>query len=198
MRTLQQQRALRRLIPPRIDPSSQTGRDDDGLSLLLWGVPVSGPESCRLADRLEQISQALGEKPAARSEPDIVVACDGWLAIGEAKLGSRNDIKPANYGSWPLYYSPQIFSAALEGVAATGLYELVRNWRIGTELAADRRFLLINLASTHLTEDKEILGTVVRETSDRQVATHTWSELLDQIPSGIRDYARERGAIADR
>ena len=34
-----------------------------------------------------------------------------------------------------------------------GLYELVRNWRIGSELAGDSEFVLVNLAPTKLEAD---------------------------------------------
>ena len=65
----------------------------------------------------------------------------------DKKLGGKNELKPPGYSGWPLYWSDDYFRVSPQReVAASGLYELVRNWRIGAELARERAFLLINLA----------------------------------------------------
>ena len=113
---------------------------------MLWGVPVGGVDAASLADELARISDVLGERPAGRSEPDIIIGWSDLHAIVETKLDSRNDVKPASYPGWPLYYSETAFGVSAESVARIGLYELVRNWRIGCELAGPRNLVLVNLA----------------------------------------------------
>jgi hypothetical protein len=123
------------------------------------------------------------------------VSWDNVLAIVEAKLGSQNDLRPSDYAGWPLYYKPGFFNVPLEEVAATGLYELVRNWRIGSELAGDRAFVLVNLAPTKLEADASRLREVISVTPKRRLLPCTWAEVLEEAPEWIREFAVERGAI---
>ena len=189
-RALQESGKLERLIPPRL--SEKVSGEP---SLVLWGVPVGGAEAESVAADLARISKLLGERPAGHSEPDIIVAWSDLLAIVEAKLDSRNDLKPASYPGWLLYYSDTMFSVPAESVAQSGLYELVRNWRIGSELAGARKFVLVNLAPTNLEADVSMLRRVIAETANRHVFTRTWPDVLLDAPVEIRDYAKARAAI---
>lgn len=186
---LQRSERLAQLLPADMRPSPTDP------SVLLWGVPICGPDASDIADRLEQISRGLGEKPTARTEPDVIVGWSDVLAIVEAKLGSRNELKHSDYAGWPLYESPSYFDAPLERVAETGLYELARNWRIGSELAGDRRFVLVNLAPTTLEPDASRLRGVIRETPARRLVSRTWGDALVGAPEWIRTFAVKRGAI---
>ena len=179
----------------RLIPQSVSEKASGEPSLVLWGVPVSGAGAEPIADDLARISKFLGERQAGRSEPDIIVGWSDLLAIVEAKLDSRNDQKPAGYRGWSLYYSEVMFRLPAVSVAQSGLYELVRNWRIGCELAGRREFVLVNLAPTKLDADVSMLRSVIAETRNRHVVTRTWSDVLLDAPGEIRDYAKARGAI---
>lgn len=114
-------------------------------SVLLWGVPLpSGFTGLELADDLIRVSQQLGEAPVSRSEPDVII--DGGregLMVIEVKYLSGNEIK-ADHHRFAGYLDERFFSDAAR-VQRSGMYELVRNWRIGCELAGDRPMTLINL-----------------------------------------------------
>jgi len=189
-RTLEQTGTLEQLIPQKLS-ESVSGEP----SMVLWGVPVGGADAASLAGDLARISKLIGERPAGRSEPDIIVGWSDLLAIVEAKLDSRNEVKPTSYPGWPLYYSETAFRVPADSVARSGLYELVRNWRIGCELAGSRSFVLVNLAPTKLEADVSKLRSVITETPNRHLVTRTWSDALIGAPTEIRDYAKARGAI---
>lgn len=189
VQALRQSGQLAQLVPPDLVPA------DEEPSVLLWGVPVAGPDAPSLADRLARISSELGERPTARTEPDVILSWDGVLAVVEAKLASRNDLKPPGHRGWQLYYSRSCFDASFEAVAATGLYELARNWRIGFELAGERSFVLVNLAPVALDADAVVLQRVTAETPMRRFATRTWREVLAGAPAWVCEFAVERGGM---
>jgi hypothetical protein len=190
VRTLATENGLDRLLPPR-QRSDKQGEP----VLLLWGVPMSASGKW-FRERLGQISDALGELPRSRSEPDVVVAWKDVLAIVEAKLSSKNDRKPARYAGWSLYHSSDYFTAAPARVAETGLYELARNWRIGCELAGDRRFVLVNLSPAPLDLDADVLRGVIREDARHTLVTRTWAEVLADAPQELLSFASSRGCLS--
>lgn len=189
VRTLTTEHALGRLLPPQL-----ASADEMEPAVLLWGVPVSGPGAEELRVELEHISDRIGERPASRSEPDVIVAWRDVLAIVEAKLTSKNDSKPATYSGWSLYHSEKYFRAAPGPVAGTGLYELVRNWRIGCELAGRRRFVLVNLSPIALDADADKLRAVIREDARHSLVTRVWVDVLADASQELVTFARSRGA----
>ena len=99
---------------------------------------------CRLGASFER----LGERERRRSEPDGIIAWRAHVAFVEAKYQSPNPPQP-EYKHFATYLDrPELFRVSTEEVAAAGHYELVRNWRIGIEVAerlgADT-FTLVNL-----------------------------------------------------
>jgi hypothetical protein len=124
-----------------------TGAKSDPSALLLWGAPSppDSPEGIRLRCRLIAICDRLGEDETCRSEPDVAVDLgDAGVVLIEVKYRSGNNRK--KFGD---RYNRYIHGTdAFSDVAAVGrseLYELVRNWRIGVELARGRPFTLVNL-----------------------------------------------------
>lgn len=116
------------------------------LSLLLWGVPLTlnDERGWRLREQLERISDSLGEDPIRRTEPDVVIdAGAAGIVIVEVKYTSPNDVQVPS-SRFDRYLNTRCFSDT-DGAKATGLYELIRNWRFGCELAEGRRFTLVNL-----------------------------------------------------
>ena len=112
-----------------------------------------------------------------------------------AKLTSKNDRKPAAYAGWRLYHSDKCFKASEARVAGTGLYELVRNWRIGCELADDRRFVLVNLSPVPPDTDANLLSGVIREDVRHSLVTRTWAEVLADAPKELVSFASSRGCL---
>ncbi len=122
-------------------------------ALLLWGVPVPESDSNgrKIADRLTDIARQVKDDPQSRSEPDVVLDFgDPGSVVIEVKHRSPNEIKPANYDGWGDYLGETEAFADPAVVAASGLYELARNWRIAWDLAGNRDFSLVNLGPPSL------------------------------------------------
>ena len=169
--------------------------------LLLWGVPLdTGDEpGWRLRQQLEQVSDALGEDPRRRTEPDVVIdAGAAGIAIIEVKYMSSNDVKAPN-SRFDRYLDTSCFSDP-DAAKATGLYELIRNWRFGCEIAQGRRFVLVNLVRHRdLLREKRRLSDFPSHlaTNDRrQFALIEWERLLDQLD--LLDTPEMRAYLSDR
>lgn len=118
-------------------------------TLLLWGAPLPDGQRGRtvLAD-LVAVSDSLKEARRSRSEPDVVLdfGADGLVFI-EVKYRSGNDpLKPKDLTKFDKYLAQTTAFALPAKTKASRQYELARNWRIGTDLAAERPFYLANLA----------------------------------------------------
>lgn len=187
VRGLQQLGKLELLLPPELR-SHVAGEP----SVLLWGVPAGGDEAQALAKELESVSTRLHENPRSRTEPDVILAWRELLVVVEAKLGSRNERKAADYAGWPLYTDSRAFTGTEAAVAATGLYELVRNWRFGWELAGTRPFLLMNLGRESLEADAWRLGPGLSLSERRMLRTRQWSEVIPDGVEWFRVYAEQK------
>jgi len=124
-----------------------TGSQSEPSGLLLWGVPspLDSLEGSRVHQQLVAVCDHLEEEKTCRSEPDVVVDFgDAGIVVIEVKYRSGNDKK-----KFGVRYNRYVGETdAFTDVAAIGrseLYELVRNWRIGVELAGGRPFTLVNL-----------------------------------------------------
>jgi hypothetical protein len=166
--------------------------------LLLWGAPVRG--GTELQADLIAVCDELGEDPLGRSEPDVVIAWPGDLAFVEVKYQAPNDVKPG-YPNFRLYTErADIFALPAGQVAATGYYELVRNWRIGVALAesSGRAFALINLGPRRLAGRTPGLANTFKTSPGRAFASVSWSDLLAAIaadldpPRWLSDFIAER------
>ena len=111
-------------------------------AMLLWGVPIpldrpGNERGWLLRERLEAISDRLGEDPRSRTEPDVVIDLgpDG-VVIFEVKHRSPTDVKSECHGGWDRYYPASSLLPYAGAVRASGCYELARNWRFGLELAS--------------------------------------------------------------
>jgi hypothetical protein len=150
-------------------------------AVLMWGHAVAGPDAERLADDLMAVSVALGEKPTARSEPDVVLAWDHLLVFVEAKLHSPNDVQP-DYRGFPRYVGEQhseLFRDPDE-VPRSGYYELTRNWVIAADLAiaTGRKMRLINVGPDRLLHSANRFQGTVQESDSRRFVFRSWSEVL--------------------
>ncbi len=171
--------------------------------LLLWGAPTGGGGETRLA--LVSVLDELGEPSTSRSEPDVVIAWADLMVIVEVKYRSPNDVKPG-YGHFGRYLDcAALFATPPEEVARQGLYELVRNWRIGAALAeqAGRRFALVNLGPRRLAAQTPGLASTFAQSAARSFTSLAWSNLLgaarrrEPFPEWLDAFVADRG-LEDR
>jgi hypothetical protein len=174
-------------------------------TVLLWGAPVpptSKGDDVRL--RLVQVLDTLGEHSRRRSEPDVVIDYGrGGLVLVEVKWRAPNDIVlDARVGKFDRYVDGSVSFAAPALAKKSGLYELVRNWRIGWDLAAGRPFRLVNLGPESLFQSPAlgVLKGALPHSSDKRFQTLSWNEFLrvlksefGGIPHWLRAWLHERG-----
>jgi hypothetical protein len=190
-RGLEQQGRLNALVAPQRPLGEPT--------LLLWGVPISGPRGAETASTLAEVCSSLGESPSSFTEPDVIVAWQDLLVLVEAKFQSGNELR-RNFRGFERYLDrPDLFAVSPEEVAADGYYELTRNWRIGTALAESLRipaFLLLNLGPPEKIEvDADLFGALVARSAAHDFASCSWSDVLEAaqpIESWLDRYASER------
>lgn len=114
-------------------------------SVLIWGASLFGDGSELLA-RFVDVSNTLGEVATSRTEPDVIIDLGSFgLVFVEVKYKSGNDVQSEK--PWKMYTTSDAFLDR-DRARSSGRYELVRNWRIGCELAGDRPFSLVNLVRT--------------------------------------------------
>lgn len=172
-------------------------------ALLLWGVPVPGGlRELELAQKLIAVSDALGEDKQRRTEPDVVLDFGAsGLAVVEVKYDSRNESRPA--ANWHRYLPCRSAFKDSKKAEASGLYELVRNWRIAHDLAGERPFVVANLArdDTFATTPRLTdFGGSLATSSKRRFLRLPWCKFLwaaarevGGFPKWMDDYLVERG-----
>jgi hypothetical protein len=155
-------------------------------SVLLWGVPLEPADERgrALLKQIEDVSNDLGEDPRRRTEPDVVIdAGPSGVVIIEAKYMSPNDMKPPS-DRFDRYVDARCFRNP-DAAKATGLYELIRNWRFGCEVAHERGFALINLVRhQHLRREEKLLSSLIEylTTGDhRKFAIIEWEWLINHL-----------------
>ena len=169
-------------------------------TMLLWGAPVP-KESLRgqeLGRTLMSSLKHLGENKNSFSEPDVLLdfGQEGLVLI-EVKFRSGNDQKPP--GSKASKYT--IGSAAFrdERIALeSNMYELVRNWRIGFDLAGERPMTLVNLVVSAKSNEEACMKNFcsgIAEDSSHRFVQIMWSDFFDRTaaPVWLQDYRRKLG-----
>ncbi len=170
-------------------------------ALLFWGSAANGSDADRVAAVLWQASRGLGESPDRRTEPDVVIAWRDLLVFVEAKYRSGNNRK-AEYAHFTRYLDrPQLFTMLSDEVQRAGYYELVRNWRVGIEVAErlrTDRFVLVNLGPPRLDSSAHAFSRSLAETPNRRFMHLTWSSLLanaGDLQESFAEYAVEKGLL---
>jgi hypothetical protein len=175
-------------------------------TLLLWGVPVANDDTVgkSVYCKLEAISDAIGEDPTRRSEPDVILDFGGsGLVLIEVKVKSPNDTKKGDYEGWAKYISSTEAFTDPEKAKSSGLYELVRNWRIGCDMAVGRPVVLINLGFSKLFDNDcrvplQNFRESLRQDPMRRFHEVTWEVFLGTIsnkPEWFNRYLQERGLV---
>ena len=167
-------------------------------ALLLWGVADDENAGAPiLAEDLARVCLGFGEDPSSLSEPDIVLAWEGRVIFVEAKYRSGNERK-RNYQGFPKYLADESrFAVPTPDVPSGGLYELVRNWVIGNEVAQRRQsdFTLINLGDTSLSDTAAEFSAQVAQGPRRRFFHRRWTEVHEAslpLPAWLEDYGRKR------
>ena len=196
LRGLQAEGALA-AVPPADEAT------DGEPSLVLWGAGAGGPAAERVVAELVAVSDALGEAPRRRSEPDVVIHWDSLLVVVEAKYLSGNDQKSPDYAHWARYLErDDLWKVPAEQVRALRRYELARNWRIAVELAERLgvdRVVLVNLGQAKLATSAEEFGCLLAQDESRAFVSRTWASVLADVaplPLWLDDYAREHKLIS--
>jgi hypothetical protein len=174
---------------------------------MLWGVPLSDhPAASSVVGGLAEASAALGEGSNHRSEPDVILAWPDRLIFIEVKHLSPNDEKPDRPGFDRYLDRLDIFTAERPAIRASGRYELVRNWRIGVQMAEGlhRPFTLINLGPTRIEASAGEFAALLAQNGDRAFRFLTWEALLERaqtrkpLPEWLSDYVAMRGLSPGR
>jgi hypothetical protein len=190
-RGLEEQGRLDALVAPQRPQGEPT--------LLLWGVPISGPRGSGIASALTEVCSSLGEAPGWFTEPDVIVAWQDLLVLVAAKFQSGNEVR-RNFRGFERYLDrPELFAVLPDEVAADGYYELTRNWRLGTALAERLRipaFLLLNLGPPEKIEvDADLFGALVARSVEHDFGSCSWSDVLEAaqpIEPWLDRYASDR------
>jgi hypothetical protein len=152
-------------------------------SVLIWGTPLFGG-GAELRAGLVAISSALGEVATSRTEPDVIIDLGPFgLVFVEVKYKSGNDAQSKK--PWDMYTTSDAFLDR-DLAKKSGRYELVRNWRIGCELARERPFSLVNLVRTVESGPAAVstreFAASVKTGPTRRFAQLTFRALLENVP----------------
>lgn len=116
--------------------------------ILLWGNPIINKSNISWNSSLKSIGFNLGETPLRLSEPDCIIISDEEVKFIEVKLKSENDLD--NDSKKFLKYNKSFAYIDFSTTIKSGLYELTRNWTIGTIFSGNKNFQLINLGPRKL------------------------------------------------
>jgi uncharacterized protein YkuJ len=175
--------------------------------LLLWGapVPLKDMKCWSLRKSLVQTIDQLENQSRSRSEPDVVLdfGKNGVIFI-EVKYKSANDKKEAKHKNWSRYLTDTKAFRIPQKVAATGHYELARNWRIAWEFREGRPMCLINLGLSKLflkSQGQRLQDFENTLHQDNKCSFHKliWKDFINaipNIPSWLNEYVTDKGLNA--
>ena len=138
----------------------------------------------------------LNEENGWLTEPDVVLDFgDRGIVVIEAKLTSQNEEQKAGYGGWLRYLNGIAFRDQ-QLARSSGLYQLVRNWRLGFELAGKRPLLLINLARIFDREERRKLAMLRASlclSVHHRFRLRNWEQICATVPPSdwVIDYCRK-------
>ena len=168
-------------------------------SVWLWGVPILGGGAT--TSRLRKILDALGERPDSRSEPDVILdfGISGVVFI-EVKLRSANAVLETGSNKWKRYIEKSDAFLDRGKAVQSGLYELIRNWRILCDVAGKRPATLVNLGPAALVSGEagtpiDLFRASLNLNADRHFTTIPWDKFLDAIehrPLWLNRYIEDR------
>ncbi|MCB9663435.1 MAG: hypothetical protein H6732_04960 [Alphaproteobacteria bacterium] len=184
-------------------------RSDVTPAVLLWGVPIAGSRGAEVRQAVIGVLDKLGERPNGRTEPDVVLdfGSDGIIVI-EVKHLSPNDVQPARHaGKFAKYVEGNPAFADPDATTRSGFYELARNWAVGSALASDHPFALINLGPDRLFrgragQDLAAFERTLDQERHRTFRRLTWPDFLriiapdEPLPLWLNAWLATRGIPA--
>jgi hypothetical protein len=181
----------------------------DGVEILLWGAAVD--PACRRSSEvlaaLVGVSNALEENECARSQPDVILDYgDSGVVVIEVKYLTGN--QRAAHPRVRHYADGTPAFVDWRSAVASGLYELVRNWRIAHELAHGRPFVVVNLApagTLFSTPGMDSFRAAIAASSTARFMPLPWSVFLADVlrecgawPEWFGRYVTERDLLSER
>lgn len=167
-------------------------------AMLLWGSPMDQEVSLNLRASLVQESNHLGENPASRSEPDVMLDFgEAGLVMVEAKWGAGLENYNRELG-WQRYTLGTMAFENSNEVRQSRLYQLARNWRIGWDLTQTpiRPFRLVFLVRRLVTNPRLGQYHAGLATSDSHWFMQvTWEDLIQAMserPPWLIDFLASR------
>jgi hypothetical protein len=170
--------------------------------ILYWGAPIGG-QPTNLSIQLQNICLGIDGKAYRLTEPDVVIAWPSQVVFVEVKYQAKNEYKPG-YPHFARYTDGQAaadtFALPAVEVSDAGWYELTRNWRIGSQLAVERKaaFTLVNLAPERIRGEATRFEATIRKTRTRRFAFVSWAQLIRlareslTIPSDVLRFLEAR------
>jgi len=129
--------------------------------------------------------------PSKGSEPDIIIICDGMLAMIEAKLTASNETKPSKlyverkYTSGGQKWWNEVFHSDFMSVAVRSRkYELSRFWLLGTWIADQLGldFCLINLVRSEREKHIEtVFGKHIKNDKKKKFLRIAWEDIYRYV-----------------
>jgi len=174
-------------------------------TVLLWGVPILA-EGTTTSRHLRKALDAVEKRSDSYSEPDVVLDFgDSGVIFIEMKLRSANAVLEAGSNKWKRYIEKSDAFLDPQKAKQSGLYELVRNWRILCDVAGKRPATLVNLGPAELTLGEagtpiDLFRASLNLNANRHFTTITWDKFLDAIehrPLWLNRYIEDR-KILDR
>jgi hypothetical protein len=164
---------------------------------LFWGVPwpMNDQAGQSLRDDVISICNTLDEKPLSRSEPDLILNFgDAGIVFIEVKYRSSNISEVLDQRCQKYQQNTSAFTD-MDALKRSGFYELIRNWRIGFDLADGRPYTLVNLVQAQ--EENSNLSDFRSGLCSGAATFKTvlWRDLLSICtrPDWVNDYLRTRG-----
>lgn len=164
-------------VPPTCEPT-----------MLMWGSAV--PSQSRRCEEVRQkivaILDSIGEHSQSYSEPDVVLDFDSYgLVIIEVKYKSGNAVD-RNRNKFTKYLNGSDAFRLPERIIESGLYDLARNFRIGSELADGRAMKLVNLLlPTRIRSEERLIEQFKAGLSQSERLAFeqvSWPHLLRYVP----------------
>ena len=140
---------------------------------------------------LNKAREEFGEEIKRSSEPDVIIKTNNTLLFIEAKLTAGNETIPSDTSNSKKYetggnnWFSEVFKSNYETVAITEKkYELMRFWLLGTWMAKQQDFYLVNLVLSEREKDIEaIFRRHIYENQRRKFIRISWEDIHHKIPS---------------
>ena len=136
--------------------------------------------------------------PNHRTEPDLIIKTEDAVFFTEVKLNSGNDAEPSNQRVKEKYLANgwflEVFNNSFDEIAVKAKkYQLMRMWLLGSWIARESNFYLLNLVSKKDGRRDEF-SKFIKQSKHRIFAKKTWGDIQQLIKRSGGDPI-EKGSI---